>query len=201
MKILCQKHIYKILTIAFVLTFPPKMRADGNTIPISDEVVLVVQIALVLIAVGLAILFAFFVRKFAKKRNSSVAKTFGIIGLIILLPVAYYWWKDYKHWHPNVNRDADGAPEKFSWVPEDAFWINDDLGGKWYMVQDVDSISKTAFFKMYHGITGAEIGGDKYVLFCQDSTAKINWANLKKEIGNGDGTYITLKRDDCYFRR
>ena len=93
------------------------------------------------------------------------------------------------------------TPIKPDAVPPESFWVGGADGGCWIHVSAIDSINRTAHFKIQF-----ENGSPwRDTILGLNCNSKINWTTLQNEIEAYDGTMVLLKTTDgnaksCVFK-
>ena len=97
-----------------------------------------------------------------------------------------------------------GAPERAKGVPSNATWIGGVDGGKWFVIEKVDKVTKTAKIQIYNDNSGDLDINKIFKLQC-DNSDDIKWDNLLSQITCYDGRIVSLSLINnnnikCYFK-
>lgn len=97
------------------------------------------------------------------------------------------------------------SPNKVQGIPENAFWAGGIDGGNWFIIDSINSLTKTIRCKIYNDNSGELIVDKKFDLHCYLNESKINWGNLQEEFYGYDGECLHLITKDannksCWFK-
>ena len=81
-----------MLITLFAVAFTFNMRADGQIIPISDDAVLFIQIALVILCIGAVFGLTALLRRLVRNRNLPEPRSYLLIVVVTLSLAAFWYW-------------------------------------------------------------------------------------------------------------
>lgn len=100
-------------------------------------------------------------------------------------------------------RDSETKISENNKIPKDAFWVDSNNGGNWFVIESIHNHRNNALISIYDGKTGEKIISKRFLLICNIENQNFI-KDLSKQIKSFDGKKIYLKnkntKEPCWLQ-